>query len=88
MTDTGGPLLVDARGMRCPWPALRVARAVRMGGFGTLIHVAADDPAAPGELAKLAEANGWTIAAAETAAGPGFAIAIAPSDRQDMPSRF
>lgn len=73
---SGAPLLVDARGMRCPWPVLRVARAARQAGAGAVIHIVADDPAAPGELARLAEANGWTIAPAETAIGPGSAIAL------------
>lgn len=73
---SGTPLLVDARGQRCPWPVLRVARAARAAGVGDVIHVLADDPAAPGELARLAEANGWTIAPAATAIGPGSAITL------------
>jgi len=73
------PLLVDARGMRCPWPALRLARAVREAGPAVVIHVAADDPAAPGELARLAAANGWGFGPAETPAGPGFVISVPAS---------
>ena len=73
---SGTPLLVDARGMRCPWPVLRVARAARQAGAGALIHVVADDPAAPGELARLVEANGWSMSAADTAIGPGSAIMV------------
>ncbi|MGF7150605.1 tRNA 2-thiouridine synthesizing protein A [Sphingomonas zeicaulis] len=73
---SGSPLLVDARGMRCPWPVLRVARAARQAGVGALIHVVADDPAAAGELARLVEANGWSIAPAVTAIGPGSAITV------------
>jgi tRNA 2-thiouridine synthesizing protein A len=49
---------VDARGMRCPWPVLRLARAMRAGDSVT---IAADDPAAPGEIAALAAANGWQV---------------------------
>jgi tRNA 2-thiouridine synthesizing protein A len=49
---------VDARGMRCPWPVLRLARAMRSADTATII---ADDPAAPGEIAALAEAQGWSI---------------------------
>ena len=39
---------VDARGLRCPWPVLRLARAMRSTDSATII---ADDPAAPGEIA-------------------------------------
>jgi tRNA 2-thiouridine synthesizing protein A len=54
-------VLVNARGLRCPWPVLRLARAVREHPAGTRIRVIADDPAAPGEIAALAAERGWTI---------------------------
>ena len=58
-----GPRLVDARGMLCPWPALRLSRAVReLGGKGR-IRILADDPAAPRELAALCAERGWTLTA-------------------------
>ncbi len=47
---------VDARGMRCPWPALRAARALRTH-IAVLLH--ADDPVAPQELAAMAVEQGW-----------------------------
>lgn len=50
---------VDARGMRCPWPALRLARAMRQGAGQ--VRLRADDPAAPGEIAALAAENGWRV---------------------------
>ena len=49
---------IDARGLRCPWPALRLARAMREHDVVTLT---ADDPAAPGEITALAEAQGWRL---------------------------
>jgi tRNA 2-thiouridine synthesizing protein A len=49
---------VDARGLRCPWPVLRLARAMRSTDSATII---ADDPAAPGEIAALAAAQGWAL---------------------------
>lgn len=51
---------VDARGMLCPWPAIRLARAIREGA-GETIEILADDPKAAGELAEIAAAAGWTI---------------------------
>lgn len=51
--------LVDARGMRCPWPALRLAKAMRAA---TRVRILADDPAAPREIAALAAQHGWHVA--------------------------
>lgn len=47
---------IDARGMRCPWPAIRLAKALRDGA--TVVEIAADDPRAAGELASAATAVG------------------------------
>lgn len=75
MTSDGaggsGALVVDARGMRCPWPALRLARAMR-GADDVLLL--ADDPQAGREVAALASEHGWQIAA-ETADQTGEADA-------------
>jgi len=69
-----GPSRVDARGMRCPWPVLRLARAMREGDGPVLIL--ADDPIAPAEIAALAAAQGWSVTAAEEPAG--WLVARAP----------
>ena len=61
--------LVDARGMRCPWPALRLARAMREADEAVIV---ADDPAAPREIAALAVERGWSLLHVETAIGPGW----------------
>ena len=55
------PILVDARGMLCPWPALRLSRAAREAGGKGRIRLLADDPAAPRELAALCAERGWTL---------------------------
>ncbi|WP_240500112.1 sulfurtransferase TusA family protein [Sphingomonas montana] len=55
-------VLVDTRGMRCPWPALRLARAVRGGAVLTHYILLSDDPNAGTEIAALAAANGWRLA--------------------------
>ena len=51
---------VDARGMRCPWPALRLARAMREGH--EVVEMLADDPRAAGEIAALCGEHGWACA--------------------------
>ena len=59
MTNDGrAALVVDARGMRCPWPALRLARAMREAADVLLL---ADDPQAEREVAALAGEQGWTL---------------------------
>ena len=52
--------MVDARGMKCPWPALRLARAMRAEPAVILL---ADDPQAGREVAALAAEHGWSVAA-------------------------
>jgi len=54
-----GVVRIDARGMRCPWPAVRLARALRDGAQA--VTVIADDPQAPTELAAVANAVNATI---------------------------
>ena len=45
--------------MKCPWPALRAARAMR---DAPAIIIEADDPIAPAELASLALQRNWDFA--------------------------
>ncbi|MGZ8998926.1 MAG: sulfurtransferase TusA family protein [Allosphingosinicella sp.] len=66
---SGDPILVDARGMLCPWPVLRLCRAARqLVGSGS-VRILADDPAAPRELQSLCEERGWDLAAEPGAPG-------------------
>lgn len=51
-------LLIDARGMRCPWPALRLARAMRET---MIVELLSDDPRAAEEAQALADHNGWAL---------------------------
>lgn len=67
---------LDARGMRCPWPAVRLARTMRERGGPVLIL--ADDPIAPGEIAALASAQGWSV----TPADEPSAWVVAPADER------
>ena len=45
-SDLVDPIEVDARGLRCPLPVIRLAAAARDAPAGTLIVVLASDPAA------------------------------------------
>ena len=54
----GEPLVIDARGLKCPWPVLRAARAMREARDVILL---ADDPVALVDVPALAAANGWAL---------------------------
>lgn len=52
------PVEINALGMKCPWPVLRAARAMRSADA---IVIAADDPMAGRELTALASERGWGL---------------------------
>ncbi|MCA1196587.1 sulfurtransferase TusA family protein [Sphingomonas sp. R647] len=72
MNDGATPLHIDARGLRCPWPALRLARALRSGAQS--VDILADDPAAEREIGALASAHGLTVQHVEIDGVDGFRI--------------
>lgn len=53
-------MMIDARGMLCPWPAIRLSRALRQGAVR--LDILADDPKAAKELEEVATAAGWAFA--------------------------
>jgi len=67
-----GVVRIDARGMRCPWPAVRLARALRDGA--TTIEVIADDPRAQAELTVVATGADAEIEIVLDAIYPAFRI--------------
>lgn len=72
--------LLDLRGMKCPWPALRVARAMREAGDAddAAILAVADDPSAPREIAALAAERGWQVEHADSRIGPALRLSASP----------
>lgn len=52
--------VLDARGLRCPLPVLRLRRAARPG---MTIELVADDPAAAADVPAFAHEMGWPIGA-------------------------
>lgn len=65
-------ILIDARGLRCPWPAIRLARALREGA--AVVDILADDPAAPTELAAVATAANADIEVIDSDSCAGFRV--------------
>lgn len=66
--------LVDCRGMRCPLPALVLARHVRTHGAGRY-QLQADDPAAQTDIPQLCVEQGWQL---ESASPSEFVILVRP----------
>ena len=58
---------VDARGLRCPIPALRLARAAREQGPGEYLLLS-DDPAAQSDIPALCAERGWHLLDAQAEA--------------------
>jgi tRNA 2-thiouridine synthesizing protein A len=67
-----GVVRINARGIRCPWPAVRLARALRDGP--TRVEVIADDPQAPTELAAVAASANATIEIVLDVSNPTFVV--------------
>lgn len=73
MTATA-TLTIDARGQRCPWPSIRLARALREGHQA--VQITADDPAAGRELAAVAAAANAQIAQCPNSLPPVYFITV------------
>lgn len=57
----GEPVVVDARGLRCPIPVIRAARAASSLRPGARVEVLATDPAAATDLAAWARMRGHHV---------------------------
>lgn len=65
---------LDARGLRCPWPALRLARLMREAASGDTIEMIVDDPKADGEVVALSRENGWPLTRSDQERGSLFIL--------------
>lgn len=75
-----GVTVVDARGMRCPWPVLRAAKAMRRE---TRIILVADDPVARRDVPELAAANGWSCRLEQQAETTSYTLSRDPGETTD-----
>ncbi len=54
-------LTLDLRGLRCPLPVLRAAKAMRTAAPGAIVEVLADDPGSPADFWDLCAAQGYQL---------------------------
>lgn len=57
----GEPLVVDARGHRCPVPTLRLRRALEQAAEGQVVRLLADDPLAKIDVPHFAQTEGFRL---------------------------
>jgi tRNA 2-thiouridine synthesizing protein A len=55
------PLIVDARGHRCPVPTLRLRRALEQAAEGQVVRLLADDPLARIDVPHFAQTEGFRL---------------------------
>ena len=58
---SSGPGVVDCRGLSCPWPSLKLAKAIVDVPPGGLVEVLATDPGAPADLDAFARSTGHRV---------------------------
>ncbi len=56
-----GPVVVDARGQRCPLPVIALARRIRDLDDGATLTVLADDPAAHADIPAWCRLKGHAV---------------------------
>ena len=64
-----GPIVVDARGLRCPLPVIRLAQTARDTEPGAVIEVWATDPAARADIPAWCRMRGQDFLGEVTADG-------------------
>ena len=78
------PIVVDARGLRCPLPVIELAKAARDVPAGTVLTVLTSDPAARHDVPAWSRRRGHTLVAIVLAEGlPGSAETLAITVRTE-----
>ncbi len=59
--EVDAPVVLDARGQRCPLPVIRLARLARELGPGSLVRLLASDPAARSDVPAFCRMRGHEL---------------------------
>jgi tRNA 2-thiouridine synthesizing protein A len=66
MSQKLAPIVVDARGHRCPVPTLRLRRALGQASPGQVVRLLADDPLARIDVPHFCASEGHQLMASAT----------------------
>jgi len=69
MTQDRTPLSIDARGLNCPLPVLRLRKRLKALAAGSVVELLATDRAALRDVPAFCEAQGHVVASVEDTAG-------------------
>lgn len=69
-------VVLDARGLRCPVPVIRLARVARDAAPGALLTVVATDPAAQHDVPAWARMRGHVVVGSRTEPDGALAITV------------
>jgi tRNA 2-thiouridine synthesizing protein A len=61
MSETLAPIIVDARGHRCPVPTLRLKRGLARAASGQVVRLIADDPMARIDVPHFTRTEGFEL---------------------------
>jgi tRNA 2-thiouridine synthesizing protein A len=70
------PVIVDARGHRCPVPTLRLRRALEAAPAGGQVRLIADDPMARIDVPHFATSAGATVISITDEAGGAISFLV------------
>ena len=65
MAEAPAPIVVDARGHRCPVPTLRLRRALERAAEGQVVRLLADDPLARIDVPHFVRSEGFRLISSE-----------------------
>jgi len=60
---------IDARGLRCPLPVLRLRKVLAAARPGTVVHIRTDDPMAAVDIPHFCHENGLRLLASGETGG-------------------
>ncbi|MEW5425050.1 sulfurtransferase TusA family protein [Amorphus sp. 3PC139-8] len=81
-----GETLLDLKGLNCPMPVLRLAKAIRGAAPGTRFRVLATDPLAALDIAHFCQTKGHTLISSEDDDGVGSYVVAAGTGSPEINS--